>query len=262
MEKYILITGASTGIGKELSFIFAENEFVPILVARSADKLKSLESEIAQKTGQPAVAFSMDLSLPESPVKLFEQINTRINTPIFGLVNNAGFGLHGKSVETDVRQELNMIDLNVRSLVHLTKLFLPQMVQAGRGKILNVASVAAFLPGPLMAVYYATKAFVLSYSEALHSELKSKGITVTALCPGPTKTEFATRAKLDQSRMFDGHLFPVKDAHSVALAGYRGMMQGKAVVIPGILNKLTVQSLRFAPRSVVRSLAYFIMRKR
>ena len=262
LNKHVLITGASTGIGREFSFIFAEYHFTPILVARNEKTLKKLQKEIEQKTGQKAEWIAMDLSLPESPEQLFKIVNQIIQAPLFALVNNAGFGLHGKYPETDLAQELNMIDLNMRSLAHLTKLFLPQMVEAGHGKILNVASIAAFMPGPLMAVYYASKAFVLSYSEALYSELKPYGIVVSALAPGPTKTKFAKRANLNQTRMFDGHLLPVNDAHSVALAGYKGMMKGKAVVIPGLMNKLTIQSLRFLPRSIVRFIAYQIMKKR
>ncbi|RLD14655.1 short-chain dehydrogenase [candidate division KSB1 bacterium] len=262
MAKHVVITGASAGIGRELSFIFAGHGFVPILIARNRPRLEALQKEILARTGQDSLVLPFDLSKSGAPQNIYDAVREQAAGPVFALVNNAGFGLHGRFAQTDLHEELNMIDLNIRSLTHLTKLFLPGMIDAAQGKILNVASVASFLPGPMMAVYYATKAYVLSFSEALHTELKPYKITVTALCPGPTKTEFAKRAKLDNSRMFNGHLMPVKDAHTVAMAGYRGLMKGKAIVVPGILNKLTIQVLRFTPRNLVRTLAYVIMQKR
>ncbi len=261
-KSFALITGASTGIGRELSLIFAREGWHPILVARNKERLQTLQEEIHRTTGIESLIFAIDLSLPHAPLQLFEQVSQSIQEPLGALVNNAGFGLHGSALTSDVHTELNMIDLNVRALVYLTKLFLPSMIHAGQGKILNVASVASFLPGPLMSVYYATKAFVLSYSEALHTELKPLGLTVTVLCPGPTRTNFGRRAGLDNSRMFNGHLLPVANAHSVARAGYQGLMRGKAVVVPGVLNKLTLWGIRFLPRSVVRTIAYLIMKQR
>jgi hypothetical protein len=165
------------------------------------------------------------------------------------LVNNAGFGVFGKFAEKSLAEELNMMQLNMTALVALTRLYLPAMISAQSGKIMNVASTAAFQPGPLMAIYYATKAFVLSFSEAIANELEGTGITVTALCPGPTATDFFKRAQLQNSGLVKGR--KIMDARTVAETGYRALMAGKTVVIPGIGNKLLAQSIRFSPRSMV-----------
>src|SRR5262249_29390050 len=169
-------------------------------------------------------------------------------TAVDVLVNNAGYGLHGNFMGNDLKTELNMLQVNVVALTHLTKLYGREMVKRGRGKILNVASTAAFQPGPLMAVYYATKSYVLLFSEAIGNELKGTGVTVTTLCPGATETEFAKRANTQETRLFKGS---VMDAATVAKRGYDAMMRGRPVVIPGMLNKLLAQSVRFAPRRMV-----------
>ncbi|MDQ6699094.1 MAG: SDR family NAD(P)-dependent oxidoreductase, partial [Acidobacteriota bacterium] len=192
------------------------------------------------------------LARPESAAEIYRQME---NTAVDYLVNNAGFGLGGAFVETDLQTELDMMQVNMVSLVHLTKLFARDMAVRKSGRILNVASTAAFQPGPLMAIYYASKAFVLSFSEALAEELRGSGVTVTALCPGPTATEFQRRAKLDNARLFKGKTLAVMSAAKVAAIGYRGMMRGKAIVIPGVLNRIGVQSLRIAPRFIVRRAA-------
>jgi short-subunit dehydrogenase len=171
------------------------------------------------------------------------------------LINNAGFGLSGAFVDTDLVRELEMIQLNVVSLVILTKLLAKEMVERKRGKILNVASTAAFQPGPLMAIYYATKTFVLSFSEALAEELKESGVTVTALCPGPTATQFSKRAELEKSRLFQGGIVAVLDPVTVAKIGYEGLIKGQRVVIPGLINKLGVLSVRVTPRRLVAQIA-------
>jgi len=171
------------------------------------------------------------------------------------LINNAGFGLSGAFVDTDLVRELEMIQLNVVSLVILTKLLAKEMVERKRGKILNVASTAAFQPGPLMAIYYATKTFVLSFSEALAEELKESGVTVTALCPGPTATQFSKRAELEKSRLFQGGIVAVLDPVTVAKIGYEGLIKGQRVVIPGLINKLGVLSVRVTPRRLVALIA-------
>src|SRR5206468_12638550 len=169
--------------------------------------------------------------------------------PIEVLVNNAGFGLGGEFAETEVTRELEMIQVNIAALTHLTKLFLPAMIRRRSGRILNVASTAAFQPGPLMAVYYATKAYVLSFSEAIADELRDSGVTVTALCPGPTDTGFAVAARLESSRLFN-MAKPMSSA-AVARVGYEAMKRGKRVVIPGMRNKLLAQSIRVTPRRMV-----------
>ena len=176
------------------------------------------------------------------------------------LVNDAGFGVYGPFSQTDGAKELEMIQVNISALTHLTKLFLPAMLERRCGRILNVASTAAFQPGPLMAVYYASKAYVLSFSEALANELAGTGVTVTALCPGPTDTEFQKQAGLEKTRLFSNPF--VRDARSVARAGYEGMLSGKRIVIPGVANRLLAQSVRFAPRRFVTAIARSLQEQR
>ena len=189
-----------------------------------------------------------DLSQPEVPEALVEELKTRGLT-VDVLVNNAGFGESKPFVEQDLRRIMEMIQLNMTTLTQLTRLILPRMIAAKQGRILNVASTAAFAPGPLMAVYYATKAYVLSFSEAIGNELKGTGVTVTALCPGPTRTGFATAAGVTNTNLFNAP--GVMDAAPVAEAGYRGCMSGKAVVIPGLLNKVLVWGIALSPRWMV-----------
>ncbi len=198
--------------------------------------------------------YSKDLSVASDAENLVRQIQQDVGA-IEVLVNNAGFGLSGAFVDTDLARELEMIQLNVVSLVIFTKLLAREMVQRKHGKILNVASTAAFQPGPLMAIYYATKAFVLSFSEALAEELKESGVTVTALCPGPTATEFSKRAELEKSRLFQGGIVPVLDPVTVAKIGYEGLSKGQRVVIPGLINKIGVLSVRVTPRRLVAQIA-------
>lgn len=175
------------------------------------------------------------------------------------LVNNAGFGTYGAFAETDLGTELEMLQLNIATLTHLTKLFLEKMLAEGNGKILNVASTAAFQPGPLMAVYYASKAYVLSFSEALANELRGTGVSVTALCPGPTRTGFQRRAGMGASRLFD---WGVMDAPTVATIGYRGLMRERPLIIPGLKNKLLGFSVRLAPRRLVPAVVRVLQSKR
>jgi len=172
------------------------------------------------------------------------------------LINNAGFGLLGSFTELSLKEQLDMIQVNITSLVHLTGLILPTMINRGNGKIMNVASTAAFQPGPNMAVYYATKSFVLSFSKALYRELKDKNITVTALCPGPTKTEFQKRARMENINLERSKLMPYMSAEKVAIAGYKGLMKGKKVVIPGLLNKIGTKLVKIFPESLVLDLIY------
>ena len=240
-RKTALITGASGGIGLDLARLFARDGYRVILVARTEEKLRRLASELG---GDYIVA---DLSRPEAPQQIFEKAGE-----VDALVNNAGYGTAGAFNETDLRTELGMLQVNVVALTHLTKLFLPAMVKRGAGAILNVASTAAFQPGPLMAVYYATKAYVLSFSEAIADELRHSGVTVTALCPGPTQTGFAAAAAMEDRRLFN--LVKPMDSAEVARIGYAGMKHGKRVVITGFSNKIGVQALRVSPRRVVTSL--------
>jgi short-subunit dehydrogenase len=246
-----LITGASFGIGLELSRIFAREGYSLVLVARSADKLRQLAAELEKAHGTRSLILASDLSAPGSAAYVLDQ-TTRAGITVDTLVNNAGFGQFGLFVENDLEECLQQIQLNVTTLTHLTRLFLPEMIQRHSGRILNVASTAAFQPGPLMAVYFATKAYVLHFSEALADELRGTGITVTCLCPGATTTEFHKRANATGIRLLK---MGSMDARTVAEDGYRALMAGKPVVISGFKNWLVAQSVRFAPRKMVTWIA-------
>jgi len=236
-----LITGASSGIGLELARIFAGKGYGLVLVARNKQRLEEIAAELKPASVK---VIAKDLSLGGAA----EEIQRDVPKADV-LVNNAGFTVFGKFAETPLAEELSMMQLNMTALVVLTKLYLPGMIGAGNGRILNVASTAAFQPGPLMAIYYATKAFVLSFSEAIGNELEGTGVTVTALCPGPTATGFQERGKMQESGLVKGK--KIMDARTVAEVGYRALMAGKRVVIPGVKNKLLAQSIRVSPRSMV-----------
>ncbi len=243
-----LITGASSGIGLELAKLFAEDGHDLVLVARSKEKLEHLAAGLSSRHGISVKVIVRDLSVIENCSRVHEELK-REGLRVDVLVNNAGFGGYGDFWTTDLEHETRMMNLNMVSLVHLTKLFLTDMIQKGRGSVLNVASVAAFQPGPLMAIYYASKAFVLSFTEALANETRGTGVTVTALCPGPTHTGFREAAGMKKSMLFSSQLnVPVV---AVARAGYEGMKRGRTIVIPGFKNRLLVQLLRVFPRSFV-----------
>ncbi len=246
MIETALITGASGGLGFDLATLLAKDGKNLILVARNSEKLEQRARELKSYDVNVDIIVS-DLSKPGSAVELYKDIKT-LGRQVDLLINNAGVGLFGKFTETDIQQELDMLYLNINSLTHLTKLVLPEMTARGKGRIMNVASTAAFQPGPLMAVYYASKAYVLSFSEAIEDELKETGITVSALCPGPTRTDFSSRANLGKSKLFDGGTM---DSMTVATAGYEGFMKGKSVIIPGAQNKILAKSIRFLPRKLV-----------
>ena len=242
-----LITGASSGIGLELARVFAKHRHDLVLVARTEPKLRELAEE-AQAAGARAHVIPADLSAPGAVATLIDRVRT-LGVDVDILVNNAGYGFLGPFVETPLDVQLSMIQVNIVALTELTKAFLPAMVAAKQGRILNLASTAAFFPGPLMAVYYATKAYVLSFSEAIATELEGTGVTVTALCPGPTASGFQDAAKLGKSRMIVGKRLPT--ARSVAEAGYEAMMAGKTVIATGASNKLTVLAPRLMPRRLM-----------
>ncbi len=242
-----LVTGASGGIGEALARLLAMNGHDLVLVARREKALQALAVELEGVHGARSVVIAADLVDPAAPRAVARKVEDAGKT-IDVLVNNAGYALHGAVVENAERAELDMLQVNVMALVHLTKLFLPAMIERGRGRILNVASTAAFAPGPYMAGYYASKAFVLSWSEGLAAETAEHGVTVTALCPGPTETGFASTAGVQRKRLFrKGN---VMDAAAVARAGFRGMMSGTRVVIPGMRNKVLVTGGRFVPRRI------------
>jgi short-subunit dehydrogenase len=257
-QKTALVTGASGGIGKELARLFAADGYGLVLVARSRDKLARLSAELDAKAGTPTRVLPADLARPEAPQEIFDALQ-REGVELDALVNNAGVGSYGLFAETELRAELDLLQINVVALTHLTKLFLPGMIERGRGRILNVASTAAFQPGPLMAVYYASKAYVLSLSEALANELEGTGVTITTLCPGPTETGFVVAAGMSESKLFDRYAM---DARTVAEAGYRGMLDGKTIVIPGFRNALVARSVGLMPRGFVTKVVRGIQEKR
>lgn len=247
--KTALITGASSGIGYELAKVFARHTHNLVLVARSAGKLEKLAEMLQADYNIQATVLPLDLSLPDAAEDIYKELRNR-NIRIDYLVNNAGFGNFGYFTQTDWQKEEQMINLNITALTHFTKLFVPDMVARKSGRILNVASTAAFQPGPLMAVYYATKAYVLSFSEAIANELQGTGVTVTALCPGPTKSGFLEAAALQDSKLFKSRL-KLPTSREVALYGYKAMMQGKTVAVHGKTNWLLAQAVRFVPRKWV-----------
>jgi uncharacterized protein len=247
-----LITGGSGGIGLEIAKVLARKGFDLVLVARNRDSLEAAAGQIEGKFDVKAHVFAADLRRREAPEEIFDYLRND-SIPIQILVNNAGFGLGGEFSETELTRELEMIQVNIAALTHLTKLFLPGMIKAKAGRVMNLASTAAFQPGPLMAVYYATKAYVLSFSEALAEELRNSGVTVTALCPGPTRSDFATVAQVGESRLFS--MFGMADAADVAEYGVRAMMQGQRVAIPGLRNKIVAQANRFSPRALTAKVA-------
>lgn len=252
-KKTALITGGSTGIGFELARQFAAHGHDVVLVARKADQLEAAAGKIEGKYGVSARTISMDLADANAPQRLFDALSGD-DVQIDFLVNNAGFGFGGDFVDTDIDRELDMIQVNCSALIHLTKLFLPPMLKRKEGKILNVASTASFQAGPGHSIYYASKAFVLSFSEAIAEELRKTGITVTALCPGPTESNFSERAGTNKSRLFTQA--KVASAEEVARFGYVAMMKGTRVAIPGMQNKLMIQAERFVPRILVNRIAY------
>lgn len=243
----VLITGASQGLGAEFAKLFAKDNYDLVLVARNKEKLMQLARELQESHEIFIKILPYDLSSPTVAKKIYEDLDKE-GIEIDILVNNAGFATHGEFISTDYDEELGEIEVNITALTLLTKLFLPQMKKRKAGKILNIASTAAFLPGPYMAVYYASKAYVLSFSEALQEELKGTGITLTILAPGPTKTGFAKRANLEKSRIFSRGLL---DPSTVAKRGYDGLMQKEIIIFPGLKNKLASIAGRMLPHTLL-----------
>jgi short-subunit dehydrogenase len=245
-----LITGASSGIGKALCEEFAKDGYDLVLAARSVDKMKADGAELERRYGVHVRVIGADLESVSGAEKLHAEIKAS-GLVLSALVNNAGYGTFGEFKDTALSATLGMMQLNMNSVVILSKLFLPDLL-ATQGKLLNVASTAAFQPGPFMAVYYATKSFVLYFSEGLACELEGTGVTVTALCPGPTASGFQDKAVMHASALVKNKKLP--SSESVAASGYRAMKRGKRVHITGVLNNLMAQSIRFTPRRWVTSL--------
>lgn len=245
----VLITGASSGIGLELAHVFAAHGENLVLVARDSDRLQKLANTLSKQYGLRVEAITLDLTKPDAVdhlVKTLKKEAIQIDT----LINNAGFGLYGDSTTTSWKTEQNMIDLNISVVNELSKHFAHRMVKRGQGRIMNVASVAAFFPGVYMSTYYASKAYVMSYTLALAEEVASHGVVVTALCPGPTKSGFVQRAHADHSRLFSRTM----SARTVAEQAYRGLKRGRRIIIPGWKNKAAVFVTRFLPHRMIASL--------
>lgn len=259
MTSYTLITGASSGIGFELAHEFARNKHNLILVARSKDKLEKLKADIELKYPVVAEVIIMDLSEPSSSDQLFEKISLqKFNVDI--LVNNAGFGDHGYFKDSNPKKMEDMIQLNILTLSKLCRLFLPSMLERGYGKILNVASTAAFQAGPLMNVYYATKAYVLSFSEGLYEELIGTGVSVTALCPGPTQSGFQEVANFTNTKIMNN--MKVASSKDVAVFAYEKLMANEAIVVHGFINTVVATTVNFVPRSFTRKIVRRLQEKR
>ena len=245
-----LVTGASSGIGWELAKLFAADKSDLVLVARRKERLDALAEELKDEFGVDVYVLPKDLSDPEAPKEIFEELKAA-GIDVDVVVNNAGFGLRGPFANIDMDGQIDMVQVNVVALTHLTRLFLPGIIERGRGGILNVGSLAGFQPGPNLAVYYATKAYVLSLTEAISEEITNPHIKISCLAPGPVKTEFGEKSALDDSLLFKMSLMEVGP---VVKEGYEGFRQGKVIVLPGIKQKLIPVLLRFTPRFLVRKI--------
>lgn len=252
MKKNALVTGAGSGLGYELAKLLANDSYKLFLVDIDADSLAKAKSTLENEFDVEIVTLEKDLGKLNVALDIMEAIN---NEPIDVLINNAGFGLFGSFVDTCWERESEMLHVHILTTTHLTKLVLEGMVKRGSGKILNMSSLAAFQPGPLMAIYYASKGYMLSFSEAIANELKGTGVTVTALCPGPTKTSF--QKTVSENTCDNKITFNMASAKEVAIYGYKAMLKGKAYAIPGKFNKF----LATLPRLVTRNAAAAIVRK-
>jgi short-subunit dehydrogenase len=255
-HKTALITGASSGIGKALAENFAKDGYDVILAARSARKMEAHAADLQNRYGVKTIVIAADLESAEGTEQLHADIKSR-GIMLSALANNAGYGLFGEFKDAILDSQLSMMRLNMNTVVSLTGLFLPDIL-ATKGKIMNTASTASFQPGPYLAVYSATKAFVLSFSEALAAELEGTGVTVTALCPGPTASGFVDKANMNNSGMVKNKNLP--SSEEVAAAGYRAMQRGRRVYIHGFMNRVMAQSVRFTPRRLVTLVVKSLMK--
>jgi short-subunit dehydrogenase len=247
MNKWVLITGASQGIGREFAKLFAADGWNLVLLARDRERLAQIADELASLHGITTRVIAKDLSSANAAQEIFDELQ-KDKIPISVLINNAGLGYQGPFVQINLPRHLELIQVNITALVQLTHLFLQPMLERREGRILNVASTAAFVPGPFLGTYHASKAFVQSFSYALGTELNGSGVTVTSLCPGFTKSQFHARAGLTRSERFF-----TMEAHTVARIGYRALMRGKPVVIAGWMNKLAIAATRIIPTRWVAS---------
>ncbi len=248
-----LVTGASSGIGRALADLLAAGGHELVLVARGEERLRETAADLEARHGARAHVVVADLARAEAPERIGEAVD-RLGLAIDHLVNNAGFSVYGPFAETDPDAQREVIAVNVTAVTSLARRFLPPMVARGAGRVLNVASTAAFQPGPRMAVYYASKAYVLSFSLALSVEVQGTGVTVTALCPGPSPTGFAVRAGVERAPLFKAKWLST-DPRVVARAGYEGMLRGERIVVPGMIHKAHDLAVRLVPRSFAARLA-------
>lgn len=255
MGKTVLITGASSGIGMELAKLFAYDGYNLVLIARRRMQLEKLAFELTNKYSVKITIITKDLSQPESPDEIFKELKDK-SIQIDILVNCAGTQIYGEFQKKDIEKELQLIQINIVSLTQLTKLAMEGMLKRGSGKILNIGSTGSFAPAPLNAIYCATKAYVLNFSEGIAKDLEGTGISVTTLCPGATRTEFAEKAKMQNTRMFN---LSVMSAEKVAQIGYKALFRGKRVKVAGMLNKLIVFSTRLIPRGLVLKTGKILM---
>jgi len=246
--KTVLITGASSGIGLELARIFAAKGFNLVIVSRNVIELSKLKTELTDKHKVYVEEIVKDLSVPGAAKEVYDEVKS-LSFEVDYLINNAGFGDFGEFYKSDWDKQERMINVNMLALTHLTRLYLPEMIKKKSGKIMNVASTAAFQPGPLMSVYYASKAYVLSFTEAIANEAEGTGVTVTALCPGPTKSGFQKAANVESSKRLNAKSIP--DSKAVAEFGYKAMMKGKRVAVHGIMNKELAFFSRRAPKGII-----------
>ena len=251
-SQYALITGASSGIGLELAHVAASNHLNLILLARNAERLMQLRTELEDLYPVKVLAVGCDLSDRETAEKIEILLESRKIIPDI-LINNAGFGLYGSFDKTDIVKELNMLQLNIVTLTQLTKIIYQKMIARGSGKIMNVSSVAGFMPGPLMSVYYASKAYVLSFTEALANEAMGTGVTVTVLCPGPTSTNFEKNASAEKSLLFK-NFGKIPSAQEVAKYGWASLMKGKTTAVYGAKNRWMLFLTRFMSRKALTSM--------
>ena len=257
-KPYALITGASSGIGREFVNQFAQDGWNLIITARNEKRLEVVKSEIEEHFGIHVIIFARDLADPTSPESIFSELEKQ-NIVVSALINVAGFNVHGTFDTTDMKPEIEMIQVHVTALTHLTKLFLHQLPAQTPAKLLNVASIAAFVPGPNVSVHFATRAYILSFTEALALELAGTPIKVTCLCPGPVRSEFFKRANMENVRLATGWPLRLMDASTVAMVGYNALKKGKIVIIPGLQNKIIAFLARHLPRVLVTRITGWVM---
>ena len=255
---YALVTGASSGIGREFARLFAEDGWNLVLTARDEAQLEAVKVEAEERHGVRAIVLARDLADPAAPADIFTALDQE-GIAVSAIVNDAGFNVHGPFEVTDLEREFEMIQVHVMALTHLTKLFLRQRSPRPPAMILNVASIAAFVPGPNVSVHFATRAYILSFSEALARELAGTGVSVTCLCPGPTRSAFFGRAGMDNVRLATGWPLRLMDARAVAEVGYAAMKKGQVMVIPGLQNKVIALFARHIPRALATRLSGWLM---